>query len=91
MLWTLKDFSMTSNSPVCEDSDVVFNLSGGATYITLGPNNFYDNTAYPHVYHPVLADSGWYYSKIITQGGCFAKDSAFIKVIGPNVTANIFH
>ncbi|HYJ64794.1 MAG TPA: gliding motility-associated C-terminal domain-containing protein [Parafilimonas sp.] len=86
----LKDFSITSNSPVCEDSDIVFNLSGGATYITTGPNNFYDNTAYPHVYHPALADSGWYYSKIITQGGCFADDSIFVKVIGPNVITNIF-
>lgn len=83
-------FDITSNSPVCEDSDIVFNLSGGATYITTGPNNFYDNTAYPHIYHPVLADSGWYYTKIITQGGCFANDSTFVKVIGPNVTAAIF-
>jgi gliding motility-associated-like protein len=86
----LKDYDITSNSPVCEDSDIVFNLSGGATYITTGPNNFYDNTAYPHVYHPVLADSGWYHSKIITQGGCFAIDSIFVKVIGPNATASIF-
>ena len=86
----LKDYSITSNSPVCEDSDIVLNLSGGATYITTGPNGFYDNTAYPHVYHPMLVDSGWYHTQIITQGGCFANDSTYVKVIGPNVTVSVF-
>ncbi|HVX25981.1 MAG TPA: gliding motility-associated C-terminal domain-containing protein [Parafilimonas sp.] len=86
----LKDYNITSNSPVCEDSDIVLNLSGGATYITTGPNGFYDNSSYPHVYHPVLIDSGWYHSQIITQGGCFANDSTFVKVIGPNASASIF-
>ena len=32
-----KDFSFTTNSPVCEDSDIVLKLAGGATYTTSGP------------------------------------------------------
>ncbi len=84
------DFNITSNSPVCEDSDIVFAVHGGAIYITTGPNGFYDNSTFPHVYHPALTDSGWYYTKIVTQGGCFANDSTFVKVIGPNVSITIF-
>ncbi len=80
-----KSFSFSSNSPVCEDSDVVLKLDGGAYYTTFGPNGFSDNTAFPHVYHPSLADSGWYYSNITTYGGCYIKDSTYVIIRGPNL------
>lgn len=80
-----KDFSLTANSPVCTDGDVKFNISGGAAYNTYGPNGFYDNSAFPHIYHPVLKDSGWYYSEIISFGGCKSIDSEYIKIIGPDL------
>lgn len=86
----VQGFDITSNSPVCEDSDIVLKLSGGATYITTGPNNFLDNSSFPHVYHPTLADSGWYTTKVITQGGCYAYDSTFVKVVGPNLKTSFF-
>jgi gliding motility-associated-like protein len=84
-----KDFDITSNTPVCTDSDIVLNVTGGATYIVTGPNGFYDNTAFPHVYHPVLADSGWYYVQITSFGGCIANDSTFVQVIGPNLQMSV--
>ncbi len=78
--------SITSNSPVCEDSDIVFNLQGGASYLTTGPNGFSDDDAKAHVYHPSLADSGWYYTKITSFGGCVSHDSVYVVVHGPAVT-----
>ncbi|HEX5153362.1 MAG TPA: gliding motility-associated C-terminal domain-containing protein [Parafilimonas sp.] len=83
------DFDMTSNSPVCTDSDIVFNVSGGATYVVTGPNGFSDNSSYPHIYHPVLADSGWYYTQIISFGGCIANDSTYVQVIGPDLKISV--
>ena len=81
-----KDFSITANSPVCTDSDLKFALAGGVQYNTFGPNGFFDDSPFPHIYHPVLADSGWYYTEIRTFGGCKATDSVFIKVVGPDVS-----
>ena len=83
-----KEFSLTSNSPVCTDGDLKINLSGGASYYTYGPNGFFDNSPFPHIYHPSLADSGWYYSEIISFGGCKAVDSVFVKVTGPNLSVS---
>ncbi len=79
------NYNITSNSPVCTDSDIVFNISGGASYFISGPNGYSDNTSYPHIYHPVLADSGWYHVKIISFGGCSVDDSTFVKVYGPDI------
>ncbi len=84
-----KDFDIASNSPVCTDSDIVLNVTGGAAYEVTGPNGFYDNSPYPHVYHPVLADSGWYYAQIISFGGCVANDSTFVHVIGPDLKISV--
>jgi gliding motility-associated-like protein len=77
----------TSNSPVCTGDDVIFNLEGGSKYIVTGPNNFFDGSHFPHVYHPALADSGWYYAQIISTGGCIALDSIDVKIYGPDVKA----
>jgi gliding motility-associated-like protein len=83
-----KDYTMTSNSPVCTNGDLKINLSGGASYNTFGPNSFFDNSPFPHIYYPLLADSGWYRSEIISYGGCKAVDSVFVKVYGPNITVS---
>ncbi|HEY2721007.1 MAG TPA: gliding motility-associated C-terminal domain-containing protein [Chitinophagaceae bacterium] len=82
------DFSFTTNSPVCTNGDLKLSVTGGATYNTYGPNGFSDNSAFPHVYHPSLADSGWYYSEITTFGGCKVVDSEFVKIIGVNPVTN---
>jgi len=75
----------TSNSPVCTGNDLIFHLEGGSSYIVTGPNNFYENVYYAHQYHPLLEDSGWYYTKITTIGGCTSSDSCYVKIYGPNV------
>jgi gliding motility-associated-like protein len=78
----------SSNSPVCEDSDVVFNLAGGASYLLSGPNGYTDNTSKPHVFHPSLADSGWYHVQVISFGGCPVEDSTHVVIRGPAITVS---
>ncbi len=78
-------FNVTSNSPACTDGDLVFTLQGGASYNMTGPNGFFDNSAFPHIYHPTYKDTGWYYASIFTFGGCEAKDSTYAVVIGPDL------
>jgi gliding motility-associated-like protein len=83
-----KDFSLTTNSPVCTDGDLKLNVSGGASYNTYGPNGFFDSSPFPHIYHPALADSGWYYSEIMSFGGCKGVDSEYVRIIGPNLSVS---
>ncbi|MBS1663597.1 MAG: gliding motility-associated C-terminal domain-containing protein [Bacteroidetes bacterium] len=78
-------FTVGSNSPVCRDSDIVFHLDGGATYEVSGPNGFYVESPVPHIYHPELADSGMYYIKIKTLGGCITEDSTYVVIRGPDL------
>lgn len=80
-------FNTTSNSPVCVGSDLIFDAEGGASYEWYGPNNFYDNISYPHIFYSSLADSGWYYVDVITLGGCRGRDSIYATVIGTDVQA----
>jgi len=82
------DYTVTSNSPVCSGSDLIFNATGGASYEWTGPNGFFDNVYYAHIFNSVLADSGMYYVDIISPGGCRAKDSIYVRVIGADVKLN---
>ncbi len=81
------DISVTSNSPVCSGQPLKFYADGGAAYNWTGPNGFYDNIPFPQIYFSSLADSGMYYVDIITRGGCLARDSTLVKMIGIDVDA----
>ena len=83
-----KEFSLTANSPVCTDGELKLAVSGGVTYNTYGPNGFFDNSPFPHIYRPELEDSGWYYSEIISFGGCKGIDSAYVRIIGPDLSVS---
>ncbi len=82
-----KNYSITSNSPVCSGQDLKFNGEGAASYLWTGPNGFYDNIPYPHIFFSSLADSGWYYVDIFSLGGCKTTDSTHATVIGTDVHA----
>ncbi len=82
-----KNYSITNNSPVCAGQDLKFNGDGAARYIWTGPNGFYDNIPYPHIFFSSLADSGWYYAEIYSLGGCKTTDSTYATVIGTDVHA----
>ena len=76
------DYTISSNSPVCAGSNLQFNAEGGVSYIWSGPNGFYDDVSYAHIYHATLADSGVYYVQIKSFGGCVKTDSLLVKVLG---------
>ena len=80
-------YQITNNSPVCSGQDLKFNATGAASYVWSGPNGFYDNIPYPHIFFSSLADSGWYYVDIYSLGGCKTTDSTYATVIGIDVHA----
>ncbi|MFI5186880.1 MAG: gliding motility-associated C-terminal domain-containing protein [Chitinophagales bacterium] len=83
------DFTVTSNSPVCVGNQLQFNATGGASYEWMGPNGFYDNVYYAHIYSTTLADSGTYYVDVISAGGCRARDSIYVRIIGTDIKLNV--
>jgi gliding motility-associated-like protein len=83
------NYTITSNSPVCAGSNLQFNAEGANGYIWTGPNGFYDDVSYAHIYHAILADSGTYYVQIKSLGGCTKTDSIDVKILGTeNVTVD---
>jgi gliding motility-associated-like protein len=80
-------YTITSNSPICSGHDLMFNATGATSYIWTGPNGFYDNISYPHIFFSTLADSGWYYVDVFSRGGCVKRDSTHATVIGTDVHA----
>jgi len=76
------DYTVTSNSPVCTGSQLQFDATGGASYEWTGPNGFYDNVYYAHIFRASLSDSGTYYVDIISVGGCRARDSIHVTILG---------
>jgi gliding motility-associated-like protein len=80
-------YQITNNSPVCSGHDLIFNATGAASYIWTGPNGFYDNISYPHIFFSSLADSGWYHVDVFNLGGCKITDSTHATVIGTDVHA----
>src|SRR5258706_1886919 len=82
-----RGYVISNNSPVCAGQDLKFNATGGASYEWTGPNGFYDNISYPHIFFSSLADSGWYYVDVYSLGGCKKRDSTHAMVIGTDVHA----
>ena len=76
------NYTISTNSPVCAGSALLFNLTGPAAVIWTGPNGFYDDVGYASIFHTVLSDSGTYYAKIISTGGCFKMDSLQVRILG---------
>lgn len=81
------NLKVETNAPVCAGQQLTFLASGGASYEWFGPNGFYDNIPFPHIYRTGLKDSGMYYADIFTLGGCKARDSVYVKIIGTDVSA----
>ena len=75
------NYTITSNSPVCVGSNLQFDAEGALSYVWTGPNGFYDDVSYAHIYNMALADSGTYYVQIKSYGGCVKTDSLEVKVL----------
>ncbi|MBE7174412.1 MAG: gliding motility-associated C-terminal domain-containing protein [Williamsia sp.] len=75
-------YTISSNSPACSGSNLQLDADGGAGYVWTGPNGFYDNVSYAHIYYCTRADSGTYYVQIRSLGGCVRTDSVHVMIIG---------
>ena len=84
-----KKFDVTSNSPVCSGQNLQLKSTEGfASYNWNGPNGFFDDSPFAHIFNSTLADSGMYYVQMITPGGCRVTDSAYVTMIGTDVKAS---
>lgn len=81
------DLQATNNSPLCAGQDLKFTVNGGATWDWTGPNGFYDNIQSPHIFNSSLQAAGDYYVDVHTRGGCTARVSTNVTMIGTNVDA----
>lgn len=74
--------SASSNSPLCEGSNIQLNASGGTTYQWTGPNSFSDSGSSPLITGATAANAGVYFVTVTDAAGCSDTTSL-------NVTVNL--
>jgi gliding motility-associated-like protein len=74
--------SLQNNSPVCAGEVIKLNAEGATRYEWSGPNGFVETVPFPQIFNASLSDSGWYYVKYFSFGGCDNLDSAYVTVKG---------
>lgn len=62
--------TVTSNSPVCINSNIQLNATGGTTYVWTGPNGFISNLQNPTIPNATAANAGNYTCQITGSGSC---------------------
>lgn len=79
--------SLSSNSPVCINSTIQLNATGGTNYSWTGPNGFTSNVQNPVIPNATTANSGVYICQISGSGVC---DGTFTinVVVNDNIPAN---
>ncbi|MBK1896944.1 DUF7948 domain-containing protein [Chryseobacterium paridis] len=85
--------TVTSNSPVCINSSIQLNATGGTTYSWTGPNGFTSTQQNPTIPNATAANSGTYICQISGSGGCDGSFTVNV-VVGDNIapvpnTANL--
>lgn len=76
--------TVTSNSPVCINSTIQLNATGGTTYNWTGPNGFTSNQQNPTIPNATASNSGIYICQISGSGGCDGSFTVSV-VVGDNV------
>jgi gliding motility-associated-like protein len=61
---------LTSNSPVCSNSSLQLNATGGTSYSWTGPNGFTSNLQNPTIPNASAANAGTYTCQVTSSGGC---------------------
>lgn len=72
--------NLLSNSPVCPNSEIKLQASGGTTYSWTGPNNFTSNLQNPTIPNATPAMSGNYSCVISGSGDCDGTFTVEVKV-----------
>ncbi|ANF52332.1 hypothetical protein A0O34_18220 [Chryseobacterium glaciei] len=75
---------VTSNSPVCNNSTLQFNATGGTTYNWSGPNGFTSNLQNPTIPNATVANAGIYTCQISGSGACDGSFTVNV-VVGDNI------
>lgn len=73
-----------SNSPVCTNSTVQLNATGGTTYSWTGPNGFTSNQQNPSIPNATAANSGVYTCQVSGSGACDGSFTVNV-VVGDNL------
>lgn len=76
--------SATSNSPVCTNSTIQLNATGGTTYNWTGPNGFTSNLQNPTIPNATVANAGIYTCQISGSGACDGSFTVNV-VVGDNI------
>lgn len=62
--------SVTSNSPICINSSIQLNATGGTTYNWTGPNGFTSTLQNPTIPNAIAANAGTYTCQVSGSGAC---------------------
>ncbi|WP_242800969.1 DUF7948 domain-containing protein [Chryseobacterium aahli] len=76
--------SATSNSPVCINSNIQLNATGGTTYAWTGPNGFTSNLQNSTIPNATAANAGTYTCQITGSGACDGSFTVNV-IVGDNV------
>lgn len=76
--------TITSNSPVCINSNIQLNATGGTMYAWTGPNGFTSNLQNPTIPNATVANAGTYTCQITGSGACDGSFTVNV-VVGDNV------
>lgn len=76
--------TVASNSPVCINSNIQLNSTGGTTYDWTGPNGFTSNLQNPIIPNATVANAGIYTCQISGSGACDGSFTVNV-VVGDNI------
>jgi len=76
--------TITSNSPICPNSTIQLNATGGAIYNWTGPNGFTSSLQNPTIPNATLANAGTYTCQISGSGACDGNFTVNV-VVGDNI------
>lgn len=80
--------TLSSNSALCQNQDLLLTASGGSTYEWSGTNNFSASTQEIRIPNAQPSVAGKYYVMVTSLDGCTSLDSISI-IVNPTPTANI--
>lgn len=76
--------TVTSNSPICINSNIQLSANGGTTYNWTGPNGFISTQQNPTIPNATLANAGAYICQISGSGACDGSFTVNV-VVGDNI------
>ncbi len=79
--------TVSSNSPVCENGNIILNASGGSIYDWKGPGNFTSSSIQPTIQNAQQQNGGGYTVKVTDADGCYVSGATNVVVNAAPVAA----